>query len=156
MALGVATAVGLAVVSSTAWGQDLTTQLSYFLVDLRAGALGVNQPISTLRATGSISVGAANPAQTGLIRVPNNATVFYARNQANNGDVPFVYLDTNNIWNVDANAVGVLFTPTTFASLGTPANGVVKMCSDCTIANPCAGAGTGAFAKRLNGVWVCN
>lgn len=44
----------------------------------------------------------------------------------------------------------------TFASLGTPANGVMTYCSDCTIANPCAGAGTGAIAKRLNGVWVCN
>jgi hypothetical protein len=43
-----------------------------------------------------------------------------------------------------------------FASLGTPANGTLQYCSDCTIANPCAGSGTGAFAKRLNGVWVCN
>ena len=42
------------------------------------------------------------------------------------------------------------------ASLGTPANGSIIYCSDCTIANPCAGAGTGAIAKRLNGVWVCN
>lgn len=45
---------------------------------------------------------------------------------------------------------------TTFANLGTPANGTFYFCSDCTLANPCAGAGTGAFAKRLNGVWVCN
>jgi hypothetical protein len=44
----------------------------------------------------------------------------------------------------------------TNATLGTPANGVVVYCSDCTIANPCAGAGNGAIAKRLNGVWVCN
>jgi hypothetical protein len=44
----------------------------------------------------------------------------------------------------------------TFAALGTPDNGVWIYCSDCTIANPCAGAGTGAIAKRLNGVWVCN
>ena len=43
-----------------------------------------------------------------------------------------------------------------FASLGTPVNGVFTYCPDCTIANPCAGGGTGAFAKRLNGVWVCN
>jgi hypothetical protein len=47
-------------------------------------------------------------------------------------------------------------SPITFAGLGTPANGSVLYCSDCTIANPCAGAGTGALAKRLNGVWVCN
>jgi len=45
----------------------------------------------------------------------------------------------------------------TFATLpGAPANGMLTYCSDCTIANPCAAAGTGAFAKRLNGIWVCN
>lgn len=42
------------------------------------------------------------------------------------------------------------------AALGTPANGTFLYCSDCTIASPCAGGGTGALAKRLNGVWVCN
>jgi hypothetical protein len=48
------------------------------------------------------------------------------------------------------------FPAIVFASLGTPANGTVTYCSDCTIANPCAGSGTGALAKRLNSVWVCN
>jgi hypothetical protein len=46
--------------------------------------------------------------------------------------------------------------PIVFADLGTPANGTLAYCSDCTIAGTCAGSGTGAFAKRLNGVWVCN
>lgn len=50
----------------------------------------------------------------------------------------------------------LVFSGTTFANLGTPGNGIVTYCSDCTIANPCAGVGTGAIAKRLNGVWVCN
>jgi hypothetical protein len=50
----------------------------------------------------------------------------------------------------------ITITATAFASLGTPSNGTFKYCNDCTIANPCAGAGSGAFAKRLNGVWVCN
>lgn len=44
----------------------------------------------------------------------------------------------------------------TNANLGTPSNNTIIICSDCTIANPCAGGGTGALAKRLNGVWVCN
>jgi hypothetical protein len=35
-------------------------------------------------------------------------------------------------------------------------NGQSIYCTDCTIANPCAGAGTGAFAKRINGANVCN
>jgi hypothetical protein len=54
-------------------------------------------------------------------------------------------------------AVGAETMPTsTFANLGTPVNGVFRYCPDCRIANPCAGRGTGALAKRLNGVWVCN
>jgi hypothetical protein len=48
------------------------------------------------------------------------------------------------------------FSAVAFGSLGTPANGTLIYCSDCTVANPCAGSGTGAFAKRLNGAWVCN
>jgi len=42
------------------------------------------------------------------------------------------------------------------ANLGTPGNGTIVYCSDCTIANPCAGGGTGAFAQRINGIWVCD
>jgi hypothetical protein len=42
------------------------------------------------------------------------------------------------------------------ASLGAATNGSIIYCADCTIANPCVGGGTGAIAKRLNGVWVCN
>lgn len=47
-------------------------------------------------------------------------------------------------------------TPQVQASLGAATNGSIIYCSDCTIANPCAGGGTGAIAKRLNGAWVCN
>jgi len=53
-------------------------------------------------------------------------------------------------------AGGITLSATVFASLGTPANGAFLYCSDCTVANPCAGSGTGALAKRLNGAWVCN
>jgi hypothetical protein len=57
---------------------------------------------------------------------------------------------------------------TAFASLGTPANGTFKYCNDCTVSTPstctlallasctCAGSGSGALAKRLNGSWYCN
>ncbi|HEX2825292.1 MAG TPA: hypothetical protein VHP37_03005 [Burkholderiales bacterium] len=44
----------------------------------------------------------------------------------------------------------------TFANLGAASNGTFVYCPDCAIANPCAGNGTGAFAKRLNGAWICN
>jgi hypothetical protein len=43
-----------------------------------------------------------------------------------------------------------------FLNLGAPLNGTIAYCSNCTIANPCASGGTGALAKRLNSVWVCN
>lgn len=45
-----------------------------------------------------------------------------------------------------------------FANIGTvlTANGDMAYCSDCTLANPCASGGSGALAKRLNGVNVCN
>lgn len=44
-----------------------------------------------------------------------------------------------------------------FANLpATAANGSLVYCSTCTSAAICTGGGTGAFAKRLNGSWVCN
>jgi hypothetical protein len=51
---------------------------------------------------------------------------------------------------------GLVFNDLNAASFATATNGSTVYCSDCTITNPCAGAGTGAIAKRLNGVWVCN
>lgn len=44
----------------------------------------------------------------------------------------------------------------TFTNLGAEADGTIVYCSDCTIANPCAGSGTGALAKRINSTWICN
>jgi hypothetical protein len=51
---------------------------------------------------------------------------------------------------------GLFPAPFTFATLPAGNNGRMVYCSDCTIANPCAAAGSGAIAKRLNGIWVCN
>ena len=44
----------------------------------------------------------------------------------------------------------------TQAGLGSPSNGTITYCSDCTSTPTCAGGGTGAFAARLNGAWTCN
>jgi len=45
----------------------------------------------------------------------------------------------------------------TFSTLpASPVNGMVLYCSDCTIANPCAGSGKGALAKRIANTWICN
>lgn len=50
----------------------------------------------------------------------------------------------------------LISTAVAFASLGTPVDGTLTYCSDCVIAALCIGGGTGAFAKRLAGAWVCN
>lgn len=62
----------------------------------------------------------------------------------------------NRNFPVPDNDYTVIQTGVAFGALGTPSNGNFVYCADCTIANPCAGGGAGALAKRLNGVWVCN
>lgn len=59
--------------------------------------------------------------------------------------------------NVSGDTMTGNFAPRTlaFASLGTPSNGTITYCSDCTTATPCAGAGTGALAVRANSAWSC-
>ena len=66
--------------------------------------------------------------------------------------------ETLNSFKVGATTVTGEFTQVAvlFAALGTPADGIWRYCSDCTKATPCAGAGTGALAKRLNGAWDCD
>lgn len=66
-----------------------------------------------------------------------------------------VNVDQNGDLSLGASVILVLGSVVN-ASLGAPVNGSIRFCTDCTIANPCAGGGTGAIAKRLNGVWVCN
>lgn len=51
---------------------------------------------------------------------------------------------------------GLTYSAVTFATLGSSPDGTVLYCSDCTFANPCAGSGTGAIAKRLAGAWRCD
>jgi hypothetical protein len=62
----------------------------------------------------------------------------------------------------------IAVTGITFATLGAAAaNGTMVYCSDCTVTTAatctanllascvCAGSGTGAIARRLNGTWLC-
>lgn len=57
-------------------------------------------------------------------------------------------------------------TGTTFAALGTPNNGTITYCSDCTVTTAatcpatqascvCAASGGGAFARRAASAWYC-
>ena len=47
-------------------GQDLTTQLSLFLRDLRAGTLGVTQPITSLTASGGVTAASVSTTGNGV------------------------------------------------------------------------------------------
>jgi len=100
---------------------------------------------------------------SGQLNVRSDSTTrpaFYAQAAASTAVGTAVMQAANGSGTVVAqiNASGALQqTGVTFANLpASPSNGTLIFCSDCTIANPCASGGTGAFAKRLNGVWVCN
>lgn len=95
---------------------------------------------------------------TGVLRGGTTDSLACWRNNGNSADMCLSKNPSDElVWNATSGGIGG-FRPgvTAFASLGTPASGILIYCSDCTIANPCAGGGTGAIAKRLNGVWVCN
>lgn len=68
-----------------------------------------------------------------------------------------VFANTGAItWTMGAD-YSLLSAGRTFAQLpAAPGNGMILYCSDCTKATPCAAAGTGALAVRLNGAWDCN
>jgi hypothetical protein len=83
-----------------------------------------------------------------------NGTAFNLLGGGFNSVISGTFTANRTVTLPDSNAV--LIGSSLFAGLGTPANGTFTYCSDCTVANPCAGSGTGALAKRLNGVWVCN
>ena len=103
----------------------------------------------------------------GTIRLSNNAGTDFSRLQfggttsafpalgRSSGILQVLTADAGNFAPLEA-ATLRLSTSTAFASLGASTNGTIVYCSDCTIANPCAAGGTGAIAKRLNSVWVCN
>ncbi len=61
-----------------------------------------------------------------------------------------------SIFRLSGNRTMLQLQNTTFANLGGVINGGIIYCSDCAIGAVCAGAGTGAIAKGLNGAWVCN
>lgn len=50
----------------------------------------------------------------------------------------------------------VQLTGVAFASLPASPDGTIAWCTDCAKATPCAGSGTGAFAKRMNATWDCD
>lgn len=77
--------------------------------------------------------------------------------QLNNAGNEFLFLPYfNDRDRLHVSGMVQLGTAILQAELGSPPNGTLAYCPDCMMTNPCSGGGTGALAKRLNGVWVCN
>lgn len=99
-----------------------------------------------------VSLGAGNcstfPQYTGTSAVISNFVCGSSTNVPAGGPA---ILNSNGVYTANLN-----LTPVLFANLGSPANGDVVYCSDCTIiSNPCVGGGTGTIAERINGTWNC-
>lgn len=60
-----------------------------------------------------------------------------------------------NLATIDSNGLTLKSKPLVKFPKLSP-NGTLIYCSDCIIKNPCKSGGTGALAKKINGVWVCN
>ncbi len=165
-----ATPAGLA--ATLAAGGTLTVGQAYFWVvtardDLSKETVASNE-VTLTPTTGNQTASLTWTAVTGAASykiyrgtVAGGESVFFTSTTNSFSDTgtagtggSFPYFTAAAITRMDS--TGFKPPSTTFANLGTPSNGVIAYCSDCTIANPCAGAGTGAIAKRLNGVWVCN
>lgn len=119
----------------------------------RSGGGGVTYPLlGTDGTTANPTYSFANAPGTGFYYKGASIAAI-----AVNGSDQFVFAANifQSPWQQVTN--GTQYLGTAFGSLGTGlGNGTILYCTDCTIANPCAGGGTGALAKRLNGAWVCN
>lgn len=163
--------------SVVASSQDLTTQLSSFLTSLSAGTVAFGGTKSKITSTVDGTLLLSNNAVTdlSLIQLGGTTSSFPAiKRSTTNAQIRLA--DDSGYTGLVAGAIGIgsgspasgaiLFTPTVFASLGTPTNGTILYCSDCTVTTAatcpatqascvCAASGAGAFARRINGAWYC-
>jgi len=140
-------------------GGGITTGTGAILggADIRAGATGgfywTARNIITSPADGVVTI--TNAASNGPVRLNlGPATSSFAAVESVGATIRARLAD--NSGNAALASANLVLSAITFATLPADANGTLRYCSDCTVAAVCAGGGTGAFAKRLNGVWVCN
>jgi len=75
---------------------------------------------------------------------------------SNNNGAVYHLLGSGGSVNAAAGTLASVDIGTRFAELPKAADGKLVYCSDCKVAETCAGGGGGSWAKRQNGRWKCN
>jgi hypothetical protein len=111
----------------------------------QSGEVGIY--VATARGVWSIANNTIAACGTAISATPGNDLVSISNNS-------YYWMASTPI--VGNSYTRVTETNLTYANLGAWANGSLVYCTDCTVAATCASGGTGAFAKRINGTWVCS
>jgi hypothetical protein len=102
------------------------------------------------------------------ITLQEASLAWYLIGHSSSGAAPTLLSSSPSINWVLPNPFLIFRNHSSFSQLGRQADGSFTYCADCTVsapsscstANPsacvCSGGGTGAFAKRINGAWLCN
>lgn len=130
------------------------------------GGGGAGKPPFSTTGTGANGIIAITYTPAGAISVSSGNFIVA---DSNNNLKGYDLLNSTQTWTGTNTVSTMTYTAHTFATLGNAApNGTYFYCSDCTTTTPatctanllsscvCAGSGTGAFVKRLNGSWYCN
>jgi hypothetical protein len=138
--------VPFAVVESIAWAgfHNLGTINNYVFLYLSPADIKNDPEVGILGQIWGIEMDGASTAVGGDIAGLKN----------NLAGITIIGIDATST--ASAPSTSLVFQNMLFADLIGAPNGTMAYCSDCTFANPCAGAGTGSFAKRLNGAWRCD
>lgn len=145
-------------VANQRWALSKTNNNDFVLYDAQSSAnrLVAFHPAAATAETHVNSVGGGAVAFNVDAGSGSGGTVF-----GSGGSSPRPVASISNIGAVQLGSVA-------FRSLGLVGNGTLIYCIDCTVASPasctnvttaaacrCAGGGTGAVAKGINGAWLC-
>jgi len=93
---------------------------------------------------------------------------WYLIGHASSGAAPALLSSSPSLGWILPNPFLTIRNHASFSQLGNQADGSFTYCADCKVATPsscsaanlsacvCSGGGTGAFARRTNGAWLCN
>jgi hypothetical protein len=149
--------------------QDTSTHTTY----MQIASIGAGESVLTLSDAGGvpgtiISASRTTPRNYRLPDVNGSFAFGVATGNLDEGDAAIATTSTTicqqvkvagtvvNLACITSATGATQVTGVTQASLGTPANGTLAFCTDCTSGSaPCTSGGSGAFAFRQNGAWKC-